>query len=109
PGFTSTGGLDFRFPNGWNGGIGYRYMHNRPANEDNTIIAQGYRISDLTVNYTKKRFELGLAVENLFNSRWNESQFDYTSRLKYETAPVNEVSYTPGAPFFIKLQYARFF
>ncbi|HXB06998.1 MAG TPA: TonB-dependent receptor, partial [Puia sp.] len=69
PTFTSTGGLGFRFSNGWNGGIGYRYMHNRPANENNTLVAQGYWISDLSVNYTKKRFELGLAVENLFNSR----------------------------------------
>ncbi|HEY4108156.1 TonB-dependent receptor [Puia sp.] len=109
PTFTSTGGLNFRFPNGWNGGISYRYMHDRPANEDNTLVARGYWIGDCTVNYTKKRYELGLSIENLFNSRWDESQFEYTSRLKYEPAPVDEVSYTPGTPFFIKLKYARFF
>ncbi|GGA84354.1 TonB-dependent receptor [Puia dinghuensis] len=109
PTFTSTGGLDFHLPNGLNGGISYRYMHNRPANETNTLTALGYWVSDLTVNYTRKRYELGLAVENLLNTTWNESQFAYTSRLRSEAAPVNEVSYTPGTPFFLKLKYARFF
>lgn len=109
PTFTSTGGLDFRLANGLNGGISYRYMHDRPANADNTLTARGYWVSDLTLNYTRKRYEAGLAIENLFNTPWNESQFDYTTRLKNETRPVDEVSYTPGTPFFIKLKYARFF
>jgi hypothetical protein len=45
----------------------------------------------------------------LFNQEWNESQFAYTSRLKYETQPVNDVSYTPGTPFFAKLKLCVFF
>ena len=109
PTFTSTGALDFRFSNGWNGGISYRYLHNRPANEDNTLTALGYFIADLTVNYTRPKYEIGLAVENLFNQTWNESQFEYISRLKYQTAPVDEVSYTPGTPFFAKLKFSVFF
>jgi hypothetical protein len=109
PTFTSTAGLDFHFPSGWNGGISYRYLHNRPANENNTLTAVGYFISDLAVNYTKKKYEVGVAIENLFNQAWNESQFEYTSRLKYETAPVDEVSYTPGTPFFAKIKFAVFF
>lgn len=109
PSLTSTGGVELRFSGGLNGAISYRYMHNRPANENNTLTALGYWVSDLSVNYTQKRYELGLTVENLFNVHWNESQFDYTSQLKHETAPVDEVSFTPGTPFFIKLKYARFF
>jgi hypothetical protein len=109
PTFTSTAGLDFRFQGGWNGGISYRYLHNRPANEDNTLTAVGYFVTDLAVNYTKKKYEVGLAVENLFNQTWSESQFEYVSRLKNETRPVDEVSYTPGTPFFAKLKLAVFF
>ena len=109
PGLTSTGGLDFRFPGGLNGGIGYRYMHNRPANDNNTLTALGYWVSDLSVNFTRKRYELGLMIENLFNVHWYESQFAYSSRLKYEPAPVEAVSFTPGTPFFLKLKYARSF
>ena len=109
PTFTSTASLDFRLPGGWNGGINYRYLHNRPANEQYTRTALGYFVTDLSLNYTKKKYEIGLAVENLFNQQWNESQFEYTSRLKYENAAVDEVSYTPGTPFFARLKFALFF
>jgi outer membrane receptor protein involved in Fe transport len=109
PTFTSTAGLDFKTKTGWNGGISYRYLHNRAANSTYTLTALGYFVTDLTINYTRPKYELGLAVENLFNTQWNESQFEYVSRLKQETHPVDEVSYTPGVPFFAKLKLAVFF
>ena len=109
PTFTSTAGLYYRFKNGLNGGISYRYLDNRAANADYSLTAYGYFITDLTANYTRKKFEIGLSVENLFNQRWNEAQFEYVSRLKYEKYPVDEVSNTPGVPFFAKLKFAVFF
>jgi hypothetical protein len=109
PTLTSTAGVDVRFATGWNGGISYRYLRNRPANEDNTLTALGYFVTDLALNYTQKKYEIGLAVENLFNQSWNESQFDYVSRLKYEAQPVDEVSYTPGTPFFARVRFTVFF
>jgi hypothetical protein len=109
PTFTNTAGLDFRFKNGINGGINYRYLHNRAANSDYSLTARGYFITDLAVNYTQKRYEIGISIENLFNRQWDESQFDYISRLKGETAPVDQVSYTPGVPFFAKLKFSIFF
>jgi outer membrane receptor protein involved in Fe transport len=109
PTFTSTAGLDFRLKNGLNGGISYRYLHNRAANSDYTLTARGYFITDLTVNYTQKQYEVGLAIENLFNRQWDESQFEYISQLKGETAPVDQVSYTPGVSFFAKLHFTLFF
>ncbi len=109
PTFTSTAALDFRLKNGLNGGISYRYMHNRSANDAYTLTALGYWVTDMTLNYTKKHYNIGLAIENLLNTNWNESQFEYTSRLKNETRPVDEVSYTPGVPFFVKGKFAVFF
>jgi len=109
PTLTSTAGLDFKTHTGWNGGISYRYLHNRAANSTYTLTALGYFVTDLSVNYTQPKYELGLAVENLFNVQWNESQFDYVSRLRNETRPVDEVSYTPGVPFFAKLKLSAFF
>jgi len=55
PTFTSTAGLDFRFANGINGSISYRYLHNRAANSTYTLTAVGYWVTDLTVNYTQKK------------------------------------------------------
>ncbi len=109
PTFTSTAGLSFKFPNGVNGGISYRYLHNRPANADYSLTALGYFLTDLTANYTQKKYEIGISVENLFNQRWYESQVEYVSRLKNEAAPVDEVSYTAGVPFFAKLKLTVFF
>jgi len=109
PTFTSTSSLDFRLKNGWNGGISYRYIHDRAANSDYSLTALGYFVTDLSVNYTQKKYQIGLAIENLFNVKFAESQFEYVSRLKYETQPVDDVSYTPGVPFFAKLKYTLFF
>jgi len=106
---TSTAGLFFRCKDGWNGGFSYRYLHDRAANSDYSLIARGYFVNDITLNYTRPRFEIGLSIQNLFNVVWNESQFEYVSQLKNEKAPVDEVSYTPGLPFFGKVHIAWFF
>ena len=106
---SGTGGLDFKLANGLNGGLSYRYMKNRPANEDNTLIAQGYFVTDLTVNYTRRKFEIGLEIQNLFNTKWREAQFEVESRLRNEPAPVDDISFTAGTPFFAKLKFAVFF
>jgi len=109
PTFTSTGGFDFKLQNGINGGLSYRYLHSRPGNNTNTLIADGYFVTDLKINYTQKRYEIGLSIENLFNTKWNEFEAEEISRLRGESAPVDQMSFTPGTPFFAKLRLAVFF
>jgi opacity protein-like surface antigen len=106
---SSAGGLNYKFANGINGGLSYRYMKDRPANEDNSLVAKGYFVTDLTAFYTKKKFEFGIEIQNLFNTKWREEQFEVESRLKKETAPVDDINFTAGTPFFIKLEFAVFF
>ena len=102
PDFTTTGGLSFQKVNGFSGGIRYRYLKNRPANEDNSIVAKGYFISDLNVNYQYKNMNFGISVENIFDTEWNETQFATESRLQNEPQSVEEIHLTPGTPFFMK-------
>ncbi len=109
PTFTSTGGLDFKFDNGINGGLSYRYMHRRPGNNTNTLIADGYYVTDLKLNYTQKRYEVGLTIENLLNTKWNEFEAEEVSKIRGESTPVDQMSFTPGTPFFAKLRVAVFF
>lgn len=109
PILTSTGGLSFQHKSGLNACIRYRYMDDRPANEDNSVVAQGYTVVDLVMNYTKPKYEVGLSIENLLNTEWRETQFDTESRLFYEEFPVSEIHYTPGTPFFLKVKMAYFF
>ncbi|MBL0358772.1 MAG: TonB-dependent receptor [Chitinophagaceae bacterium] len=109
PLMTSTGGLFYKNAIGLNGSITYRYIKNRPANEDNSIVAKGYFLAEASLNYTMPEYEIGLAVENIFNVKWNEAQFATESRLKDEAIPVDELHYTPGTPFFARLKLAVFF
>ena len=106
---SSTGGLDFKFANGFNGAISYRYMKDRPANEDNSLVAKGYFVTDLTAYYTKRKYEIGLEIQNLFNAKWREEQFEVTSRLRNESQPVDDINFTSGTSFFAKLKLAIFF
>ena len=103
PDFTLTGGLSINNFKGFSGGIRYRYIDDRPANEDNSIIAEGYFVTDINANYTfKNNITLGLSIENLFDTEWNETQFATESRLQNELTPVEEIHFTPGTPFFLR-------
>jgi outer membrane receptor protein involved in Fe transport len=57
-------------------------MGDRPANEVNNTIAKGYFVADAALNYTRKKWETGLSVQNLFDNKWKETQFDTESRLQ---------------------------
>lgn len=109
PRFTSVGGLTYRKATGWNGSLRYRYMANRPANEDNTVIAKGYFVTDAALNFAGKKWEAGIAIQNLFNTRWKETQFDTESRLQNEAVPVSEIHFTAGTPFFARASCTIYF
>jgi outer membrane receptor for ferrienterochelin and colicin len=102
PDLTFSGGLSVNDLEGFSGGIRYRYIDDRPANEDNSIVAEGYFITDFNVNYSFGQTTLGLVIENIFDTEWNETQFATESRLQNEAQSVEEIHFTPGTPFFIK-------
>ena len=99
---TSIGGLTYKQEH-WGASLRYRYLGDRPANEDNSVIAHGYTVLDAAASYSFKQFEFGLQAQNILNTKWNEAQFDTESRLRNETEPVSEIHFTPGTPSFIKL------
>ncbi|MGB5981481.1 MAG: TonB-dependent receptor [Nonlabens sp.] len=108
PEWTSTGGISIKDWNGFNAGLRYRYIDDRPANEDNSIVADGYFVTDFNANYDlTDNLRLGVVVQNLFDIEWNETQFATESRLLTEAEPTEEIHFTPGTPFFIRgtLQY----
>ena len=109
PTFTTVGGLSLQSPTGFSGSIRYRYIADRPANEDNSVIAKGYFVNDLQLNYTKGKYNVGLSVQNLFDVRWKETQFNTASRLQNEAETVEEIHFTPGTPFFGRVSLAYSF
>jgi outer membrane receptor protein involved in Fe transport len=109
PLFTSIGGITWQNKYGFSGSVRYRYMGDRPANEDNTIVAKGYFVNDLQLNYTQKSYQIGLSINNIFNVKWKETQFATESRLKNESEPVEEIHFTAGSPFFARITFTKYF
>ncbi len=97
PVWSSTGGATYFNKNGVNGSLRYRYLADRPANEDKSLIASGYFITDLVLNYTKRKYEVGITVNNLLDRKWKETQFDTEYRLK-GGVPTDAICFTPGTP-----------
>jgi hypothetical protein len=109
PVFSSTAGISYIHKSGLNGSLRYRYLSDRPANADNTLIAQGYFVNDLVLNYTQPKYEIGLTINNLFNVKWKETQFDTVTRLQHEATPVDGIAFTPGTKFDALLHVSYFF
>ncbi len=108
PVWTSAMGITYMNKTGLNGSIRSRYLADRPANEDYSLTAAGYFITDLVLNYTWKRSELGITVNNLFDVRWKETQFETLTRLRNREA-VNSIAFTPGSKFAALAHFSYFF
>jgi hypothetical protein len=102
PTFTHTGGISIMQLNNISGGIRYRIISDRAANEDESLIATGYKIFDLNVNYTIANITFGIEINNILNTEWEETQFATLSKLQNESEPVEEIHFTPGSPRFVK-------
>ncbi|PTX63027.1 outer membrane receptor protein involved in Fe transport [Kordia periserrulae] len=102
PDFTVSSSLNFQSKDGFYGGFKLRHIKDRPANEDNSIVAEGYTVVDFNIGYDWKNMSFGLQIQNLFDTEWNETQFATESRLQNETQSVEEIHFTPGVPFFAK-------
>ena len=109
PIWSATGGITYKNKNGWNGGLRYRYLSDRPAIEDYSLTAKGYFISDAVLNYTKSRYEIGLRINNIFNTQWKETQFATETRLKNEATPITEICFTPGTKLMALLSLSYYF
>jgi outer membrane receptor for Fe3+-dicitrate len=103
PRLTSQGGLNFLHKSGIEGAIRFRYVGDRPANEDNSVVAYGHFLTNLIFGYQYTRFKIFCQLENVFNTEWNEAQFDTESRLYDESFPVSELHFTPGNPINFQL------
>lgn len=101
PIYTVTGGVSVQQPK-YRGSLQFRYLGDRPANEDNSIEAPGYTVVDLNASYDIGNLTVGFIIENLLDVDWNETQFATESRLQNEPQSVEEIHFTPGVPFFFK-------
>ncbi len=110
PTLTSVAGITVKAAKGLTGSFRYRLINDRPANNDNSVVAKGYFLLDAVVRYRIKNYQIGLTVENILNVNWNEAQFDTQTRLRGESAAgVDQLCFTPGAPRLIRGSVSFYF
>jgi outer membrane receptor for Fe3+-dicitrate len=102
PDLTVSGGFLVDNLGNFSGGLTYRFVDDRPANEDDSINAEGYFVTDFNLNYQRNNWTYGIVIENLFDTEWNETQFATESRLFNETNSTEEIHFTPGIPFYLR-------
>lgn len=98
PTFTASGGVSVIREKGFSGSLRFRHLSDRPANEDNSIVALGHTLFYANLAYNYKQFTFAINGENLLNTEWNEAQFATETRLKGETESFTDLCYTPGNP-----------
>jgi hypothetical protein len=95
PTLLMNGGItaDLASMDGWMKGFAaalrVRFLADRPANEERTFTAQGFTLLDLLLRYRWRNFEASLALLNLTDTEWRQSQF-------VESTCINQV---PGLDF----------
>jgi outer membrane receptor protein involved in Fe transport len=121
PRYTLKGGFAAKHRSGLFGSIRERTISDRPANEDDSLTAQGFTVFDLQLGYTRalalpiawlEDSELTVKVEllNMFDKSYREAQFDTASCTKRERAlglpgcggasppGISNIDFTPGWP-----------
>jgi len=101
PDLTIAGGVSYNTDK-FSAALRYQYIKDRPANEDNSLVAEGYMVMDMNASYNLGQLTLGVDIDNLFNTEWNQAQFATESRLQNEPQSVEEIHFTPGTPFNIR-------
>jgi outer membrane receptor protein involved in Fe transport len=85
---------------GFSGSLRYRHAGNyRLDGEDPTIRAAGLDVLDFSLNKQIRRWlEFNLAIDNLTDKRYFETQNYFESRLRPGVDPVERIHATPGYP-----------
>jgi outer membrane receptor protein involved in Fe transport len=104
PTLTSIGGVNYD-RNKINASVRYRYLKDRPANEDYSLTATGYVLADAQFRYSFSMFTFSFSVENILNAKWKEVQFETESRLSTEAQSVNEINFTTGTPRCLRIGF----
>jgi hypothetical protein len=86
-----------------------RGIDQRPANDDGSLMAEGYLLLDLVATHAIGRAKLSLTINNLFDADWREAQFAESSRVSPTAAEVEDIHFTPGMPMSAMLGLAMMY
>ncbi len=104
PEVTGYGAVLVRWPEGLTSQLQATYLGVRPLTEDRSVKSPSWIDFDLSeryqlpINLSYGRLEAFFFIQNLFNTKWEQAIFSFDSRLRNETASVNDIHFVPGNP-----------
>ncbi len=103
-------GVSIRDRGPWSGHIHWRYLGPRPLIDDNSVRSAPTSLVHARVGYRLlANTRVSLDVFNLFNRKASDIDYFYESRLRGETASVNDVHFHPVEPRTLRLTLATGF
>jgi hypothetical protein len=105
-----SGGINWKPTDGWSIAPRFRYVGRYPLIEDKSVSAGSSLLLNLRVARTWQRYNLGLEVFNLLNSRDHDIDYYYASRLPGEPlGGVEDVHFHVFQPRSARLALRRNF
>ncbi len=97
-------GVSLQESDPWLAGMRLRYFGPRPLVEDNSVRSKSSTLVNVLVGYrVRKPVQISMEILNLFNAQVSDIDYYYASRLRGETAPVNDVHTHPAEPRAVRL------
>ena len=105
PRLVANAGLTLADWHGFSGSLRYRHInHYRLDGENPGILAAGFDVIDFSVNRRLRRgIEFNLAIDNLTNKRYYETQNYFESRLRPGAELQSRIHATPGYPITVSV------
>jgi outer membrane receptor protein involved in Fe transport len=105
PRLVANAGLTLADWHGFSGSLRYRHINNyRLDGEDPTILASGFDVIDFSLNRRLRRgIEFNVAIDNLTNKRYYETQNYFESRLRLGADLISRIHATPGYPITVSV------
>ena len=98
PTLLMNGGLTAYPIENFSAALRVRFLDDRAANEDRSVIARGYTLIDLLVRYRWQNIEVSFDVLNLADTNWRETQFATDSCLRHEVGTDRRCPQSGGGP-----------
>ncbi len=96
PTLLMNGGLTADLLPGLTVALRSRFLDDRPANEDRSLVARGYFLLDLIARYRWRFVEFSLQALNLTNTDWREAQFADMTCVRREVGRATGCFAQPG-------------
>lgn len=109
PQFLARGEAQAMHPSGFRGGAQLTVM--APRSLAHGAEGAGFAVVDLIGSYRFGAFDLGVQVDNLFNSKWREGEFHFASHHDRDAPPslIPRLHYAAGRPFGIRASITAWF